>query len=92
LSYLIDALKKKKGLRAYIGPKRILILVMLIGFVILSWRSYSEGYIDLDAIRQYQISHPLLSISLFVVIYALSIVGALPTLPLNLAAGFFWAQ
>ena len=54
------------------------------------WKLYGEGYIDLGQIKSYQESHPVLTLLLFIFVYALSVAGSLPTLPLNLAAGFFW--
>jgi len=41
-------------------------------------------------IDQFRGNHPVGAVLLFVLIYAISIIATLPSLPLNLAAGFFW--
>jgi len=41
-------------------------------------------------IEQYRDQYPLGAVLLFMLVYVLSVVATLPSLPLNLAAGFFW--
>ena len=43
-----------------------------------------------DVIEQYRDDHPKSTIFVFVLFYAVSVIAAFPSLPLNLAGGFFW--
>lgn len=80
----------KKGLRRYIGPKRIIFGLVLIGLFLLARYLQQQGLLSPDILRGYIAVYPTTAIVLFVAIYAASVVTSLPTLPLNLAAGFFW--
>jgi len=77
-------------IRRYIRPKRILLLVALLAFVLWAWEHYRAGTLSPQIVEQYREHHPLTAVLLFLLIYAISVVAALPALPLNLAAGFFW--
>ena len=90
MTFLLKSLKKKKGLRRYIGPKRIILLCILAIFVIWAWDYYKSGALSPSIIEAYRNKNPLLAVLLFTLIYAISVIAALPSLPLNLAAGFFW--
>lgn len=90
MTILLQALKKKKGIRRYIGPKRIVLLVILIVFVSWVWQQYHTGVLSPETILHYHSVHPIRALALFGLIYIVSVVALLPTLPLNLAAGFFW--
>lgn len=90
MSFIVKSLRKKRGIRRYIGPKRIILLVGFILFVSLTWDYYRAGNITPAIIEQYRTKHPIGAVLLFVLIYAISVVTALPSLPFNLAGGFFW--
>jgi len=90
MTFLLKALVKKKGLRRYIGPKRVALLMLLILCMVLAWNYNKSGALSPAFIEQYRNDYPLVSVLFFVAFYAISVIAALPSLPLNLAAGFFW--
>lgn len=90
MSLILKSIKNKRGIRRYIGPKRIILLVALTAFVIFAWDYYRVGTLSLTIIEQYRDNHPVGAVLLFVLIYAVSVIASVPSLPLNLAAGFFW--
>jgi len=81
---------RKKGLRRYIGPKRIILLVIFAITVGFAWHLYHQGILTPDMLTEWISAYPLASITAFTLLYAFSVVAALPTLPFNLAAGIFW--
>jgi uncharacterized membrane protein YdjX (TVP38/TMEM64 family) len=87
---LLESINKKSGLRRYIGPKRIILVVTFIAFVFWAWDYYSLGLLSPEMIEQYRNDHPVGAVLLFVLVYAISVIASVPSLPLNLAAGFFW--
>ena len=62
---------------------------MLIYFI---WYYYRSGSLDPAIIKHYIIHYPIISICLFILAYAVLVIALLPTLPMNLAAGFFWGS
>ena len=90
MSFLLKSFKNKQGIRRYIGPKRVIVLLILAAFVIWAWNHYRSGAFDPAMIEQYRNQYPAGAILLFILIYAVSVIAALPTLPLNLGAGFLW--
>jgi uncharacterized membrane protein YdjX (TVP38/TMEM64 family) len=80
----------KTGLRRFIGPKRIMILAMLAVLVGVAWYLRREGWLDPSAIQRLIEQYPVTAPIVFAVIYGIAMVSALPTLPVNLAAGLFW--
>ncbi|MGY4531874.1 putative membrane protein YdjX (TVP38/TMEM64 family) [Pseudomonas sp. TE3786] len=90
MTFLLKSIKEKKGLRRYIGPKRVALLVLLTLFVLWAWIYYKSGALSPAIIEHYRSDYPLGSVLLFVAVYAIVVIAALPSLPLNLAAGFFW--
>lgn len=90
MTFLLKSLKKKKGIRIYIGPKRLILLLILTALVIWAWCYYSRGMLSPAMIEQYRDHYPISAVLLFMLVYAASVIAALPSLPLNLAAGFFW--
>jgi uncharacterized membrane protein YdjX (TVP38/TMEM64 family) len=90
MSFLLKSLQKKRGIRRYIGPKRVILLLGLIVFVFLAWNYYRTGSLSPAMVEQYRDNHPVGAVMLFVLIYAVSVIASVPSLPLNLAAGFFW--
>jgi uncharacterized membrane protein YdjX (TVP38/TMEM64 family) len=87
---LVKSLRNKQGIRRYIGPKRMILFLAFIGFVIWAWEYYRTGVISPAIIEQYRDDHPVVAVLLYILIYAVSVIASLPSLPLNLAAGFFW--
>ena len=88
---LTKYLKKKNGVRKWVGPKRIIILTAFVSAMLwVWWNSHNNGTLGPAIIAQYLNEHPIGSVALFLLVYAISVIAALPSLPLNLAAGFFW--
>jgi len=87
---IIKSIKNKHGIRRYIGPKRIILFLVLTTFVVFTWIFYREGTFNPSIIADYRDNHPVVAVFLFILVYAISVITALPSLPLNLAAGFFW--
>jgi uncharacterized membrane protein YdjX (TVP38/TMEM64 family) len=87
---MLKSLEKKKGLRRYIGPKRLALFFLMTVFIIIAWRYYIDGTLSPAIIEQYRSQYPIAAVIIFTLVYAISIIGVLPSLPLNLAAGFFW--
>lgn len=90
MSFILRSLRKKQGIRRYIGPKRIVLLLALSLFMVWAWNYYRSGALNPAIIEKYRDQYPLGAVLLFVMVYAISVIAALPSLPLNLAAGFFW--
>lgn len=90
MSVLKNWLHRCAALRRYVGPRRLLLLVALALCMLLAWHYYRAGALHPVLLEKYRDQHPALSVLLFVLIYSVSAVTALPTFPLNLAAGFFW--
>jgi len=80
----------KTGLRRYIGPKRAIILLALVVVVGLAWYMRRHGWLDPSAIEKIIAQYPISAPIVFLIVYGIAILSALPTLPINLAAGFFW--
>jgi uncharacterized membrane protein YdjX (TVP38/TMEM64 family) len=79
----------KDGLRKYIGPKRLLVLAASI-LLFVSWRYYEIGGHSIEFILNYKNEHPLFLLLFFIILYGLSVLLLVPTLPLNLLAGALW--
>ncbi len=90
MSLILKSFQTKRGIRRYVGPKRVILLLLLAVFVSWAWKYHSSGAFDPDVIAQYRADYPIASIAIFISIYAVSVIASLPSLPLNLAAGFFW--
>jgi uncharacterized membrane protein YdjX (TVP38/TMEM64 family) len=90
MSVLKNWIHRCSALRRYVGPRRLLLLVGLALCMLLAWHYYRAGALNPVMLEKYRDQHPALSVVLFVLIYSVSAVTALPTFPLNLAAGFFW--
>ena len=56
------------------------------------WNYYRSGSLDPAIIEHYIIHYPIISICLFILAYAIFVIAFIPTLPMNLAAGFFWGS
>jgi uncharacterized membrane protein YdjX (TVP38/TMEM64 family) len=83
-------LANKTGIRRFIGPKRATALVALVGIFVLARYLRQEGVLSPQFLHAYLTDYPVSSAFLFTAFYAFSVVASLPTLPLNLAAGYFW--
>lgn len=70
-----------------LGQKRAAVLALLLVLALYCglWRPF-----DITLIEELARAHPAISIPAFLVVYAVSIVALVPTLPMNLAAGFIW--
>lgn len=90
MSFILKSIQKKRGIRRYIGPKRIILLIGFIVLISFAWDYYRAGSLSPAIIEQYRDMHPVSAVMLFILIYAISVLASLPSLPLNLAAGFFW--
>ena len=69
--------------------KYIFIFVLFFTLLFFLWR-LQVNFNLLEIIEYYKNEKTILSIFLFISVYVISVIGALPTLPLNLVAGFFW--
>lgn len=83
-------LGQKQGLRRFLGPKRVALLILSLLTISFAWHLHSRGLLEPTVLVQLLEEYPLSSTAIFAVLYAVSVIGALPTLPLNLAAGLFW--
>lgn len=90
MSFIQRLLRRKQGLRRYIGPKRVILLLGLMAFMVIAWDYYHGGSLSPAVIEQYRDNHPVVAVMLFMLLYGVTVVASLPSLPLNLAAGFFW--
>lgn len=80
----------RTGLRRIIGPRRLLLLICFAAIVVFTWDLRRHGYFDPKLVQNLVGAHPVLSPVVFVVLFAICVFSALPTLPANLAAGLFW--
>jgi uncharacterized membrane protein YdjX (TVP38/TMEM64 family) len=60
------------------------------GVIVLGRYLYQLGYVDPAYFKTLSAAYPLASAGFFLVIYAACMVSVVPTLPLNVAAGFLW--
>ena len=83
-------LKTKRNLHVIIGPKKLITFFLFVIMCIALWANYHYGLFSLEFIRQYSFEHPIKAILLFLLLYSLTVLFALPSLPLNLAGGYFF--
>jgi uncharacterized membrane protein YdjX (TVP38/TMEM64 family) len=69
--------------------KIIFVFIFLISVIIIHLFDIKTSF-SLYNLDFYKSSHPIASIILFLVLYSIAIIGFVPTLPLNLAAGILW--
>lgn len=86
----LERLKTKRGWRRYFGPKRAAILLLMAGCVAGGWYLREQGLLQPSIIQETIAEYPVTSTVLFILVYGLSVMATLPTLPLNLAAGLLW--
>lgn len=73
-----------------VRSRRLILFIIFLGFIYFSWIIFRSGVITPEIILLQKEKHPLRAIGLFIIIYAVSVIAMLPSLPLNLAGGFFW--
>lgn len=78
------------SLRRFIGPKRATLLVLFILFACAAWYLRQRGLLTHEFIRHVAVEHPVLAPLLFMFIYAATVLFMIPSLPLNIGAGFLW--
>jgi uncharacterized membrane protein YdjX (TVP38/TMEM64 family) len=76
----------KRGLRRFIGPKRAVVILLVMGG---AWYLRHEG-LGVSEVMGLVELHPISACFLFLLVYAVSVVALVPTLPFNLAAGVMW--
>ena len=76
----------------YFGYKQVVLLLGYLVPISFIWYYYRSGSLDPAIIEHYIIHYPIISICLFILVYAVFIIALIPTLPMNLAAGFFWGS
>jgi uncharacterized membrane protein YdjX (TVP38/TMEM64 family) len=76
--------------RRTVRRKRFMLVVALSGLAFLLFAMRHYGYFAPDSIVWFLRSHPVIAPFVFVVIYAVTVVCLVPTLPLNLGAGLIW--
>jgi uncharacterized membrane protein YdjX (TVP38/TMEM64 family) len=76
----------------YIGYKQVILLLGFLVLISFIWYYYRSGSLDPVIIEKYRIHYPIISICLFILTYAVLVIASIPTLPMNLAAGFFWGS
>lgn len=80
------------GMRRYFGPKRATALLVFFLAGAWVWRAWKSGEFDPRMMQGLVAAHPVLAPVLFVLGYALVVVFMVPSLPLNLGAGFLWGS
>lgn len=70
--------------------QRSIVLVLAVFLFLFALTLYRAGYLSAPAILELVQRYPILAPGLFIILYAALILLFLPTLPLNLAAGFLW--
>lgn len=82
--------QQKQGLRRYIGPKRVVIILLFSAFLVILWYLRIHGYLTPETVFQFVHDYPVWGPVIFVTVYLVSVVALIPTLPFNLGAGFLW--
>ena len=90
MTRLLTAREPKRGLRRFVGPKRVIAILLLGAFVTAGWLMQRSGLVDPAVLQGMIERHPLGAEAIFVLLYGLATLSVLPALPLNLAAGLFW--
>ena len=76
----------------YFGYKQVILLLGYLVPISFIWYYYRSGSLDPAIIEHYITHYPIISICLFILTYAVLVIASIPTLPMNLAAGFFWGS
>lgn len=78
------------NLPPFAKARRVALILLFIIFASLAWRLWDQNLFNSEGVLQAVREHPLLAPVAFVVIYALAMLFMLPTMPLNIGAGFLW--
>ena len=76
--------------RRYIGPRRAFVAIFAGILLAVAWYVRSHNLIDPNDVVRMVEAAPTTMILGFVLLFAVGVLTAVPTLPLNLAAGFLW--
>ena len=76
----------------YIGYKQVILLLGFLVLISFIWYYYRSGSLDPAIIDKYRVQYPIISICLFILTYVVLVIASIHTLPMNLAAGFFWGS
>jgi uncharacterized membrane protein YdjX (TVP38/TMEM64 family) len=73
--------------RHVLGRRRLFLLAAM---VFVAWHFYLSGTFNPARIKHLSARHPVEAIMAFILADAVSVIACLPSLPLNLAAGYLW--
>lgn len=76
--------------RRFSAMQRVVLLILFAAFACIAWRLWDQNMLTSDGVIQMVGSHPVLAPFVFMAIYALAMLFVLPTLALNIGAGFLW--
>ncbi len=80
-----------KGTRHGFGTaRRVVLILMFVVFASIAWRLWDQDMLTSGGVIEAAKAHPVLAPLVFVAAYALAMLFMLPTLPLNIGAGFLW--
>jgi len=77
-------------LKKYFYNKNFYLASLLMIIVLILWIFYVFDLLNYKIIEDYRKDSPIQAIFIFIFIYAFFVFAAIPSLPLNLAAGFYW--
>lgn len=77
-------------LRRYIGPKRMSLLGFYCLLAGVAWYYWKTGVVTPETVLGFIAANPVSAPLVFVLVYAAVVVFMIPSLPLNLGAGFLW--
>ncbi len=81
---------EKQGWRRFIGPKRLILLVIFGGGLAALHYLRLHGHLTPELVFRFIQEHPVSAPLLFIAFYIISTTFLVPALPLNLGAGIFW--
>lgn len=70
--------------------RRVALILLFVVFAGIAWRLWDQNMLTSYGVVEAAKAHPVLAPLVFVGAYALSMLFMLPTLPLNIGAGFLW--
>lgn len=82
--------RQKQELRRYIGPKRVVIILLYSACLSVLWYLRKHGYLTPENVFNFIHDYPVCGPVIFITVHMLSVVALIPTLPFNLGAGFLW--
>lgn len=85
-----DTSAQPKGLRRFIGPKRLVLLLFYCVLGAAIWHYWRTGILSPESVLGYIARNPVSAPFLFIAFYALIVLFMVPSLPLNLGAGYLW--